>query len=296
MVAIVKIILNEKEYAERCLKTGEIDEKPFRTLQILAKYYYHILAYRKKRITKLLTEYMQNNYDRYNSNINSWNDTIEKIAAKAGKYTLCEISEIWITENELKTIDNIEGDIDLKALAFTFLCLAKLGNAKNNKNNGWVNYKTKDVFDLAHISANINDQDTMIGYLRMMGLIELPKKNDNLSNRVTFVDDDSTKILRIDDFRGLRYAYLKYKGENIVKCLNCGVLMKGNKAGTKKYCSDCATYTPQITKKIKCIDCGMEFETDSKNNRSLRCPECYETHRKSQVKENVQRYREKHIM
>ena len=288
----MKIILNEREYAESCLKTGEIDDEPFRTLQILAKHYYHILGYRKKRITKLLTEYMQNNYDRYNSNINSWNDTIEKIAAKAGKYTLCEISEIWITENELKTIDNVEGDIDLKALAFTFLCLAKLGNAKNSKNNGWVNYKTKDVFDLAHISANINDQDTMIGYLRMMGLIELPKKNDNLSNRVTFVDEDSSKILRIDDFRGLRYAYLKYKGENIVKCLNCGVLMKGNKAGTKKYCSDCATYTPKITKKIFCVNCGEEFEVDSMNNKTHRCDDCQKTFRRDYQRDLMKKRRE----
>lgn len=35
------IVLNEKEYAEECLKNKTIDDKPFYTLSILAKYYYY---------------------------------------------------------------------------------------------------------------------------------------------------------------------------------------------------------------------------------------------------------------
>ena len=45
------IILNEREYAENCLQNGIVDTKPFVTLSILAKYYYHECGYRKKKIT-----------------------------------------------------------------------------------------------------------------------------------------------------------------------------------------------------------------------------------------------------
>ena len=62
------IILNEKEYAEDCINNGYVDKKPFLTLSILAKYYYHCLGYRKKKIISLFTspqnvvQYTQNNF------------------------------------------------------------------------------------------------------------------------------------------------------------------------------------------------------------------------------------------
>ncbi len=290
------IILNEKEFAESCINNGQIVGKPFFTLSILAKYYYHHLGYRKKKITSLLIDFMAQNYPHYENNKLDWNSNIERIANNAGKYTLYEIDGVWITQSEIDTITNIHNKV-LERLIFTFLCLAKLGNIKNDQNNGWVNVGDKEIFTLARITCNLQDRDIKIGKLRKLGLLELPKRNDNLSCRVTFVDDESEKVFQVCDFRELGYEYLKYKGENYITCSECGILTKGNKSGTKKYCSSCAQYSPQETKRVICIDCGSEFEVAAKNNQSCRCKGCQE-YRNIELnriasKERMRRYRDK---
>ena len=157
---------------------------------------------------------------------------------------------------------------------FTMLCLAKLGNERNERNNGWVNTEVKDIFTLARISATIYDKDLKINKLYQLGLIEFPKRNDLLNIRVTFSDNQGDEELYISDFRELGYEYLKYKGENFFRCQECGILVRQNKNGTKKYCKDCAGYTPQETKTITCINCGKEFEVKGSNTRTIRCSEC----------------------
>lgn len=291
------IVLNEKEYAERCLITGELDKKPYNTLLILGKYYYHCLGYRKKRIIDLLTLYLEKNYPRYRANVLAWTDTIERIALKAGKHPLYEISEIWITRSELDVIDKVDASDELKRLAFVMLCLAKLGNLKSAKNNGWVNTKTEDIFTLARISACKRRQREMLGDLNILGLVNCPVKIDNLSHRITFVDEseDSEKVIAISDFRELGYAYLKYKGENIIHCASCDILIRGNKNGTKKYCSACAGYVPVTEQKkiIACIDCGEEFEVNSKNNKTHRCASCQKKYRVDYQREIMREQRHK---
>lgn len=267
------IVLNELDYAEKCIKENYIDEKPFFTLSILAKYYYHHLGYRKKQITKELTEFLSRNYSQYSTNKAYWDDSIEKLAANAGKYTLHEIEGVWITASEFESIESLHNKV-LERLAFTMLCLAKLAIRKNPKANGWVNDDAKTIFSLARISGSVVDRYMRIGDLYNSGLIELPKRNDQLSYRVTFINDDSENKLFVHDFRELGYEYLKYTGQNIIRCAECGILVRGNKAGTKRYCSACAAYTPQETKTITCIDCGKEFEVNSKNNKTIRCEEC----------------------
>lgn len=267
------IVLNEKEYAEQCLKSKTIGDKPFFTLSILAKYYYHCHGYRKKKITDLLISFISECYPRYSCNRADWDAHIEKMAANAGKYTLFEIDGIWITRAELDTIEGIHNKV-LERLAFTMLCLAKLGNARNCKNNGWVNYTVKDIYSMARISCSVIDRYEKLSQLNQLALLEFPKKNDNLSSRVTYVDDDSEKVLFIYDFRELGCEYLKYKGENFIRCHECGILIRNNKNRTKKYCHKCAAYSPIKIKEIVCVDCGIVFDVGSMNNRSKRCSDC----------------------
>lgn len=268
------IILDEREYAENCIENGILDKKPAATLHILAKYLYHIKGFRKRKIYLFLIEFMENNYPRYSKSKSSWNKTIEKIAVKAGKYPLYEISEIWITEGELKRIDEIQLSKNHKVVAFTLLCLAKLRNYKNPKNNGWVNNSTSEIFKLAHISTTSARQEEILGDLALCGLLEIPKKIDNLSNRVIFIDESSERKLKVNDYRELGYCYLQYKGENIIHCQSCGVLIRGNKYNTKKYCINCVAQNPQNIKTIVCVDCGKEVKIPTTNHRSVRCLDC----------------------
>lgn len=289
------IILNEKEYAEECLKNKFISDKPFLTLSILAKYYYHHLNYRKKKIVELLTNFMESYYPRYDCSKSSWDDSIEKIVSRVNKYKLFEIDGIWITKDELDTIQNIHNKV-LERLAFTMLCLAKLNNLKNPKNQGWVNLDAKEIFSLARISCSVISRYEKFGILNQLNLLEFPKKNDNLSCRVTFINDNSEKVLFISDFRELGYEYLKFTGGNFIRCRECGVLIKNNKNGTKKYCPACTGYTPQETKTITCVDCGEEFEIDARLSNKCRCAACQEVKIREDTRKRVQKFRENRQM
>lgn len=285
------IILNEKEYAQECLKNKVVNDKPFSTLSILAKYYYHCLGYRKKRIMELLVEFMRKNYPRYDYNKMEWNNSIEKIAANAGKFTLYEIDGIWITQAEMETIEGIHNKV-LERLAFTMLCLAKLNNIKNPKNNNWVSLDAKEVFSLARISCSVADRYQRLGQLNQLSLLEFPKKNDNLSCRVTYINENSEKLLLISDFRELGYEYLKYRGKNFIRCGECGILIRNNKSGTKKYCRACAGYVPMETKTIVCVDCGEEFTVDARLSNKCRCASCQESKVREDTRKRVQKFRQ----
>lgn len=287
------IILNEREYAENCLRNGLMDSKPFNTLSILAKYYYHCFGYRKKKITSLLLDYLSKYYPRYELNELSWQTSVEKIASNAGSFELFEISGVKVTKSEMETILGLKNKV-LERLAFTMLCLAKLNNIKNPRNNGWVNADSKEIFSYARISCKADEREVKIGKLWQMGLLEFSKRNDNLNCRVTFVDNEGDEELFVSDFRELGYEYQKYKGENFIRCAECGILTRGNKNGTKKYCKDCSTYTPQETKTMVCVDCGKSFEVDARISNKCRCTGCQdERDRKLKVERN-RRYYQSH--
>lgn len=291
----MRIILNEKEYAERCLREKTVGDNAWQTAQILAKYYYYELGYRKARIQKTLNEFLLENYSSYRKGRLRWEENIEWLASHAGKHELYQQRFVPITQKEYDTICNCGLSKQHQQVLFSFLCLAKLGNIRNPRNNGWVEYtvyKTKDVFKMAHVSVSEVKQDFMINDLFIRNLVELPKKNDNLSVRVTFCDNDGECALAVTDFRDLGYFYLKQIGENIIACQRCGILLRGNKAGTKKYCKDCAGYVPQEFKIITCVDCGKEVRVRGSNKRTTRCEDCYSIYRKNRKLE-AQRERRK---
>lgn len=286
------IILNEKEYAEHCIREKEIDmKKPYKTLYILGKYYYHVCGYRKRKIEKTLMEFVEQTYPRYEYSKSIWEDNIEKIAKNAGKHKLHEIDGVWVTDIELDTISTINNSM-LERLAFTMLCLAKLGNLRNSKNNGWVNNDAKEIFTLARISCTAKERYLNLGILGQLGLLEFPKKLDNLSSRVTYINETGDNKLFISDFRELGYEYQNYLGGNFTRCAECGRLFRNNKQKSKKYCKDCIGYTPQVIKIIHCVDCGKAVEVDAKNNKTCRCSSCQKEYRKNYQKELMRKIRD----
>jgi len=274
------IILNERAYAEDCLRNNRMDTKPFQTLVIIANYFAHVKNYSREEMYSALVEYYSlANPKEYFQNKNFWENTIDTIVSKAGKYPLYEIDGVWITNNELVTINKIEGG-SLKRLAFTLLCLSKLNNSKNPSNNFWVNNDYREIFKLARVNCKKRERYINIGKLYRLGLIEVAKRIDNLSIRVTFADTTKTYYSRDDgdlfvsDFRELGYEYLYAMGGNFIRCSECGILTRGNKNGTKKYCNNCSGYIPQKIKTIFCIDCGKSFSIDARITNKCRCDEC----------------------
>lgn len=300
------IILNEKEYVEEhYLKNNEVDAKPYNTLSLLARYYYHCLGYRQKKIESLLLDYLDRNYPRYVYSKYSWEETVERLARKAGKYPLLEADCIWITESELEKIEAI-GNQKMELVIFTLLCLAKYYNLKKPKNNSWVNDDIKDVFDLARVSTSMENRDYMLYDLHQINLVDFPVQVGNLANRVTFVDDESKKVLPIKDFRELGREYLLYKGGNFIRCSGCGRLIP--KKGNTRYCSKCSAERPAwkpepipeedrvTTKEVICVDCGKIFTVSIKSNKACRCEECQKVYRSEYKKEKMRQKREQEKM
>jgi hypothetical protein len=243
---------------------------------------------------------MDRNYRNYRED--EWLNTIQKYIKNAKKYPLVEVDGVWVTESELKIIKDINNKA-LEKLAFTLLCLAKFNNIKNIKNNNWVNNEESVLFRLSRVSSDKRKKAKQISKLRELGLVEYAKKIDNLSLKVTFIDEDSEKELFISDFRELGYEYLIYRGENLTRCADCNILVRNNKQKTRKYCNECAAkskyYQPIGTKTIQCIDCGKEVEVDSKANNIKRCDECskiaWNEYNKAKQREYYQRKKQNSV-
>lgn len=280
-----QIILNEKKYAEDCLSNKISDLPNFQTLSILARYFYHIEKQRKKKIAKSLLDYVVMKDPIYEANKKRWSDMIENISANTSKYALNEIDGVRVTVSEMEKIDSLERK-QIRRLAFTILCLAKLSNLRNPNNNSWVNISHKDIFKMARISCGVKDRNIKINVLYQNGLIEFAKRNDNLSIRVTFVDDDSPEKLFVTDFRELGYEYMLYSGGNITRCSECNKLIPNNAQHTVRYCSSCSADNKDEKKEIKCVDCGNYFNVRKFNSKSTRCPYCRSIYRRERKRIN----------
>lgn len=267
------IILNEKQYAQKCIAGNDIGEKPYRTLCILAKYYYFSCGYKKKQIRDSLTDFLKRNYIEYTSAQNFWDESIEKIVSKVNKQTLYEISGVKITKSEIQKIQALNNRL-LEKLAFAMLCVAKYYHLKNPNNNGWVNLPDKEMFALANVNCSHSQIHFYINDLFVSGLLDLPLRGDILNYRVTFMDNNGEEEIFVSDFRNLGYEYLLYCGENYIRCVECGCLTMGSKRGKRKYCPKCLAHITPTTKKVVCADCGQTFFVNVKNRRSIRCHIC----------------------
>ena len=114
----------------------------------------------------------------------------------------------------------------------------------------------KYIFSDAKIIANVKDQGKMIHILRELGLVGSSVMVSSTNIKVNFADIDSPVVLTVSDFRNFVYEYLKWKGENIIKCDECDILFypSNNK---NKYCKSCYNelhkqWQRESMKKLRC--------------------------------------------
>ena len=93
---------------------------------------------------------------------------------------------------------------------------------------------------MACINTTAFEKDVKFNKLKELGLIEYAKKINNLNIQVLYIDDESENKLFVSDFRKLGYEWRLYKGEKYIRCADCGILVKGNRNNTKRYCQQCA--------------------------------------------------------
>lgn len=228
-----------------------------------------------------------------NYNPVKWSETIERFVKQSMKFPLVEIDYIPITQAELDCIEQISSKRTRRVL-FTMLCIAKFYDLKSSRNNHWVNQEDKTIFALASAPMSKHDQNIVLHELYKDGYIGFSCKVDNLNSRVLIIDNDSPTVLKINDFRKLGYEYMVYKGENYIRCQNCGKLVKQNKNGTRQFCSDCVGYKPKEIKTIVCEECGQLFVVSAKNTKSRRCEECQSIRNRENALIRKRKQRERH--
>jgi hypothetical protein len=275
------IIMDEAEYAKECVEAGELGDKPYYTMAAMSKYLYQIRGLSENAIINFLFSLLEVSGSYYWNKRRFWQKEINEIVKQHKEDKIYTIREVAVTKSEWEKIVGINNST-LERLAFTILVLAKFYDLKREEPNGWLNLKTKEIFDIAGCNCQVIEQDKYLNRLMKLGLIEFPVKSTNLSIRVVFIDNESEVFAKINDLRALGFEYRNLKGEDLMRCQKCGVLTNKNKNGTKKYCAKCAKYQTQKNRKVICADCNKTFSVPSSNHKTTRCPECYRKFRKEQ--------------
>lgn len=290
----MKVILNEKKYVEDCLKYGRINNKPGRTLALMAQYYYDFGGYRKKKIAELLVDFMRKYYRGFDRNEKDYIKMCEGIANRTGGVALLEIDGLKITRAEIDAISAL-GNKKLEKLAFALLCLQKVENTRSPGKNVYITNDLKEIFEYANIDSRKTngrvaamERLTLVNQLYDAGLIEFPPRIQN-DIMVKFVNEDSETVMVVSDFRQLGYQYQQYKGAKVCNCVRCGVAFRPRKGKSDKYCSDACAHAVK-TREIVCVDCGVTFTTDARSDvRQCRCERC----QKVKVREDNRRRKQK---
>lgn len=277
----MKIIMNELKYARNLLsKTKytykDIGKKPSATLNLLARYYREN-GFSDYEIKLKLSEFLSKCLKSEGYNEARWIDCISYQVRRSKKYKLKQIDCVSFSEEEMQIISNLSGK-RVKKVAFALLALAKFYNSVNPSNNNWVNTSIKDIFAIANISVKQDEQTSLLHGLYKAGLIEVNKNICKLNLRVTYIGGEKI-VLILNTLTDLGLEYLLYCGENYTHCQKCGKIIR-NYHKCRKYCKDCAGYTPIGTKTVICCDCGKEFEVDSLS-RKIRCDECLKIERQN---------------
>jgi len=235
----MRLILNETQLVSDSINNGYVDKKkPSNTIRLLAKYYLSKDMNRPQTINSI-DAFLKKNYKGYNSV--KWQNTIEKIVNSVHKdkdYTMFDIGDVNITKNELEKITAIN-NLKYEKLMFILLVYAKIYNKLNDNGKYWVNEELKYIFSDTKMAIKEVDQCKIIFDLSELGLIEVSKKVDCTNVHVLMADEESDIEIIINDFRNLVYYYLKWKGEKIINCEGCSILIKQT-SNKHKYCNECA--------------------------------------------------------
>ena len=228
--------MNERRRAEDILSSVQETTNPIHNVYLLSRYYY-AQGMRQKEVLEKIEDYLRQFPFLV---LPKWQQTVDKIVAKAKGKGLIEIEYVGITEKELAEIAKLRKE-SLKKLAFTLLCIAKYFNTIRPENSSWVNTPDKDVFRMADIrTLDSKRQQKLIRELHLLGLVGYSKVVDNVNLRVLFVDTETGPVLRIYQFDDLGYQYLECIGDpSIVHCKCCGKLIKKTSC-RKDYCDECA--------------------------------------------------------
>lgn len=286
------MILNEEKYAKDVLTGQRDDVKSIRQkIDLIARYNHHVLHKNSDDSYSSIIKWLEKHHDIFSEQ--SYSNIISDCIKKAAKRPFYDIDSVKITKKEMDII-TAQNNLRYEKILFVLLCMAKVQKASYGFDNGLVSYNITDLFKTARVSVPVDERENILHQFLKLDLIGLPMKNDTKCLFVKFVDeyeDDIVLELNEQDCGELAYAYLKYTGKSkVFRCAKCGKLIKQSKK-FGDLCKGCQESTTNMRTKW-CIDCGKEFQIDSRNMTKCRCEQCQHVVDKEKTRQRVQKYRE----
>lgn len=233
----MKMIPNEKAYAEQCLAKTVIDRKPTRTLTILIKYFKN-MGLTDEEIYNELVDHMTDAYDGFTED--DWRDKILDLIAiyTTEEHALLDINAIHITESEMARIEEVNNEV-LERILFVMLVYCKVKQAMRNHDSNWITEDMKEICGEAKVARSMEKQAELFRQLMQMGYFNMSRKIGSLSKELLYVDNTSPVAITITSFDDFILDYHIYKGKKVINCKECGkrVMAKGRNS---KYCAECA--------------------------------------------------------
>ena len=286
------MILNEEKYAKDVLTGQRDDVKSIRQkIDLIARYNHHVLHKNGDDSYSSIVKWLEKHHDIFSEQ--GYSNIISDCIKKAAKRPFYHIDSVKITKKEMDII-TAQNNLRYEKILFVLLCMVKVQKASYGFDNGLISYNITDLFKTARVSVPVDERENILHQFLKLDLIGLPMKNDTKCLFVKFVDeyeDDIVLELNEQDCGELAYAYLKYTGKSkVFRCAKCGKLIKQSKK-FGDLCKGCQESTTNMRTKW-CIDCGKEFQIDSRNMTKCRCEQCQHVVDKEKTRQRVQKYRE----
>lgn len=235
------IIINEYNYVKEIMESNKIPDKMSikKLMLYIAKYYFdgsrNWKEYRSFIFERIKEFDLPQTYQEYKYN-SYLEDICKRLLSGDLSHSLKKVEFVNIYKSEISNIDKCDNDKQ-KKLLFTLYVLAKVAD-----NNGWVNYDLKDIFQLANITATIQDRVLLMHELYKKGLIQQSKRNDKNGYKIELGLNNEEIALTVNLFENIGNQYIAKFKPGCKMCECCGKLfkIKSHMDFSSKYCKQCA--------------------------------------------------------
>lgn len=235
-------IMNEETQAEEIIKNESVKPNVYKVIDLLSKYLRIGKDMKKIDIENYIIDFLEKNYINFHIV-----QTPELVETRVGRdwrrkdgYRMIESIKVMVNELEhIRSIDNII----LEKIMFVMLVEAKRNNIASGGTSGkWTSRKLEDLLKDAKLHGTYERkflQTSRIEGLDGFGVLS-NKRVDANSYEILFSDISYSGDVAFElvDMREYVLEYLRWRGENIGMCEECGIrIEKVNNSNI--YCASC---------------------------------------------------------
>ncbi len=285
-------------YAEKVYNEGFLTKYRDTEMKLVALYMRDVLHITKKRDRKeALHEFCEKHLSDYHKMkyYKAINRALDYSSNK--KNFLITIESIPVIRDEIDYLNSQELTNDEKKLLFTLLVTYKLRKTYfeiKNPDEVYENVYFKggisqynDLKKISNLNTKFDINKDVVSELATKGYVKIYSRGCirlDFLEQIEYVTGEIA--FEITDYNNIGYWFEWYNGNNrISKCNRCGNVFY-RKVNNQIYCVDCQGYQKEGIKKIKCCDCGTEFDAESLS-RAVRCSDCQKKHRSEYIAQKM---------